>query len=37
LEGEYQMLAVPFVMKVFTGATTTVNIHKIFTVELLLG
>ena len=32
LEGKYQMLAVPFVMKVFTGRTATVNIHMICTV-----
>jgi len=37
LEGKYQMLAVPFVMKVFTGTTTTVNIHIICTVGLLLS
>jgi len=31
------MLAVPFDMKVFTGASTTVNIHMICTVGILLG
>jgi len=32
LEGKYQMLAVSFVMKVFTSTTATVNIHMICTV-----
>jgi len=30
LEGKYQMLAVPFVMKVFTSTTAIVNPHDIY-------